>query len=139
LLHVPVFVPLALLPRRRSGSIMKKIALLAFLLLANPAAAASTTANGPGALALAAIVASHARALRVVDRNVLARLFGGRSNLGFPANRKITVSADAIRSRRRRRHHPCERVASPVHHRPQRHQAEGWRWRRVQVRHGQLM
>jgi hypothetical protein len=75
---------------------MKKIALLAFLLVANPAAAASTTANGPGALALAAIVASHARALRVVDRNVLARLFGGRSNLGFPANRKITVSADAI-------------------------------------------
>ena len=53
------------------GPIMKKIALLAFLLLANPAAAASTTANGPGALALAAIVASHARALRVVDRNVL--------------------------------------------------------------------
>jgi hypothetical protein len=142
---------------------MKKIALLAFVLAANPAAAASMTTNGPSALALAAIVASHSRALGVVDRNVLARLFGGRSNFGYPANRKITVSAESIdckvsnvditdRScalafsasnreikgreahelyatlvesgrclRRRRRNHPREHLASPVHHRSQRH------------------
>jgi hypothetical protein len=75
---------------------MKKIALFAFVLLANPAAAASMTTNGPGALALAAIVASHSRMLGVVDRAALARLFNGRTNFGYPANRKITVSADSI-------------------------------------------
>jgi hypothetical protein len=75
---------------------MKKIALLALVLLANPAAAASTTSTGPSGLALAAIVASHSRALGVVDRVALTRLFAGRTNFGYPANRRITVSADAI-------------------------------------------
>jgi hypothetical protein len=77
-------------------SIMKKIALLAFLLVANQAAAASMTANGSSALALAALVAPHGRTLGVVDRVALARLFSGRTNFGYPANRKIMVSADAI-------------------------------------------
>jgi hypothetical protein len=75
---------------------VKKLALLAFVLAANPAAAASMTTNGPSALALAAIVASHSRTLRAVDRNVLARLFGGRANFGRPRERKITVSAEKI-------------------------------------------
>jgi hypothetical protein len=75
---------------------MKKIALLVFVLLANQASAASVTATGPGALALAAIVAPHARTLGVVDRTALSRLFGGRTNFGFPANRDIMVSADKI-------------------------------------------
>ena len=81
---------------------MKKLALLAFVLAANPAAAASMTTNGPSALALAAIVASHSRTLGVVDRNALARLFGGRTNVGYPRNRKITVSAQKITSARNR-------------------------------------
>jgi hypothetical protein len=55
---------------------VKKLALLAFVLAANPAAAASMTTKGPSALALAAIVASHSRTLGAADRNVLARLFG---------------------------------------------------------------
>jgi hypothetical protein len=75
---------------------MKKIALLFFVLLANQAAAASMTIKGASALALAAIVASHSRALGVVDRAALARLFAGRANFGYPANRMITVSADSI-------------------------------------------
>ncbi len=75
---------------------MKKLALLAFVLLAGQASAAPLTANGPAALALAAIVANHSRMLGVADRNVLARLFAGRTNFGYPANRTILVSADAI-------------------------------------------
>ncbi len=75
---------------------MKKLALLAFVLAANPAAAESKNVNGPSGLALAAIVASHSRALGVVDRNVLARLFNGRTNFGFPRNRTIMVSAASI-------------------------------------------
>src|SRR5271169_3448049 len=75
---------------------MKKIALLAFMLLANQASAASMTANGSGALALTALVAPHGRTLGVVDRIALSRLFSGRTNFGYPANRRIMVSADAI-------------------------------------------
>jgi hypothetical protein len=75
---------------------MKKLALLAFVLAANPAAAASMTTNGPSALALAAIVASHSRTLGAADRNVLARLFGGRTDFGRPRKRKSTVSTDKI-------------------------------------------
>ena len=72
------------------------LTLLAFLLVANQAAAASMTTNGSSALALAALVAPHGRTLGVVDRVALARLFSGRTNFGYPANRKIMVSADAI-------------------------------------------
>ena len=75
---------------------VKKLALLAFVLAANPAAAASMTTKGPSALALAAIVASHSRTLGAADRNVLARLFGGRANVGRPRNRKITVNGEKI-------------------------------------------
>ena len=75
---------------------MKKLALLAFVLAANPAAAASMTTNGPSALALAAIVASHSRTLGAADRNVLARLFGGRTDFGRPRKRKSTVSTQKI-------------------------------------------
>jgi hypothetical protein len=75
---------------------MKKFALLALVLAANPAAAASMTTNGPSALALAAIVASHSRTLGAADRNVLARLFGGRADFGRPRKRKSTVSTEKI-------------------------------------------
>jgi hypothetical protein len=75
---------------------MKKLALLAFVLAANPAAAAPMTANGPSALALAAIVASHSRTLGAADKNALARLFGGRADFGRPRKRKSTVSAQKI-------------------------------------------
>ena len=75
---------------------MKKLALLAFVLAANPAAAASMTTNGPSALALAAIVASHSRTLGAGDKNALANLFVGRVNVGRPRKRKSTVSTQKI-------------------------------------------
>jgi hypothetical protein len=75
---------------------MKKLALLAFVVATNPAAAASMTTKGPSALALAAIVASHSRTLGAADKNALARLFGGRANVGRPRNRKVTACAVAF-------------------------------------------
>ena len=75
---------------------MKKLALLAFVLAANPAAAASMTTNGPSALALAAIVASQSRTLGAADKNALANLFVGRVNVGRSRKRKNTVSAQKI-------------------------------------------
>ena len=60
------------------------------------AAAAPMTVNGPGALALAAVVAPRSPTLGGQDRAVLARLFGGRTNFRYPANRTFLVSADKV-------------------------------------------
>jgi len=60
------------------------------------ASAAPATATGPSALALAAVVAENSSLLSAHDRSVLARLFDGHLNFGFPANQKISVKADAV-------------------------------------------
>jgi hypothetical protein len=59
------------------------------------ASAASGTAGGPAALALGAMVATHSP-LRAYDKRVVARLFDGNSNFGFPAGKKLSVTADSI-------------------------------------------
>jgi hypothetical protein len=68
------------------------------LLLANQSASAATAA-GSGALALASLVAAHSPLLSRYEKRVMARLLNGRSNVAFPANRKISVKADAIACR----------------------------------------
>ena len=75
---------------------MKRLVLLVFVLAAGPAAAAPMTVNGPGALALAAVVAPRSPMLGAQDRAVLARLFGGHTNFRYPAGRTFLVSADKI-------------------------------------------
>jgi hypothetical protein len=83
---------------------MKRRALLVFVLAADLAAhfaadlaaAAPMTVNGPGALALAAVVAPRSPTLGGQDRAVLARLFSGHTNFRYPANRTFLVSADKI-------------------------------------------
>jgi hypothetical protein len=75
---------------------MKRLVLLVLVLAADPAAAASMTVNGPGALALAAVIAPRSRMLGAQDRAVLARLFGGHTNFRYPVNRTFLVSADKI-------------------------------------------
>jgi hypothetical protein len=75
---------------------MRKLALLVFVLAAGPAAAAPMTVNGPGALALAAVVAPRSPMLGAQDRAILTRLFGGHTNFRYPAGRTILVSADKI-------------------------------------------
>jgi hypothetical protein len=70
-------------PRRGSlpgGGAMRKLGLLVFVLAAGPAAAAPMTVNGPGALALAAVVAQRSPMLGAQDRAILMRLFGGHTN-----------------------------------------------------------
>src|SRR5262249_12684870 len=52
--------------------------------------------SGPGALALAGVVASHSSVLSSFDRRTIARLFAGNSSIGYPPNRKISVTADSI-------------------------------------------
>lgn len=51
--------------------------------------AADSSASGPAALALAAVVARHAPVLSPHEKDALARLFNGEVNLAFTASRKI--------------------------------------------------
>jgi len=80
---------------------MRRVVVLALSLLLgqgaiSAASAAPATATGPPALALAAVVAENSSLLSAHDRSVLARLFDGHLNFGFPANQKISVKADAV-------------------------------------------
>jgi len=75
---------------------LRRTAILLFpLLLVSQSASAATTA-GSSALALASLVAAHSPLLSRHEKRVMARLFGGDSNVPFPANRKISVKADAV-------------------------------------------
>jgi hypothetical protein len=74
----------------------RRSALLLFPLLLATQSAWAATAAGPGALALASVVAAHSPLLTQQEKRVMARLFNGHSNVGFPPGSKITVKADAI-------------------------------------------
>ncbi len=74
---------------------MKWIALLAFLLAANAAAAAEMTVDGSGAVVLAALVGNQSKTLSPTDRAALARLLSG-SLTKFPAEQTIVVTSDKI-------------------------------------------
>ncbi len=78
---------------------MKPIAFLTIpLLLANHAAFAGS-ADGNGALALAALVAEHSPGVNAIDKNVLAKFLNGYANVRYAPNKKITVAAAAVTCR----------------------------------------
>jgi hypothetical protein len=67
---------------------MKPIAFLTIpLLLANHAAFAGS-ADGNGALALAALVAEHSPGVNAIDKNVLAKFLNGYANVRYAPNKK---------------------------------------------------
>jgi len=77
---------------------MNKVVPLAILLLfAHQAASAE---NSPpmhySALALAALVAENSPLLTPYENERMARLFDGRLDFTFPANKKISVTADSV-------------------------------------------
>jgi hypothetical protein len=76
---------------------IKRLACVALLLAAeqNTALAASATATGPAALALAAVVAEHAPLPRY-QRRVLASLFDGRTTFHLLPIDKISVAAASV-------------------------------------------
>jgi len=77
---------------------MKKLIIpaLALTVVQNTAFAAPSTATGPTALALAAVIAQHSPAVRTFDKRVIARLFRGNTSFGFTPNTKISVDADSL-------------------------------------------
>lgn len=58
--------------------------------------AANSSASGPTALALAAVVAQYSSLLNAQEKDALARLFNAEVNLGFPAGQKITVKTASV-------------------------------------------
>lgn len=60
------------------------------------ALAAYSSASGPTALALAAVVAEHSSMLTAQEKTTVARLFNNEVSHGFPPTQKIYVKADAI-------------------------------------------
>ena len=64
-------------------------------LLALPAWAANGS-GGPGALALATLVADHSPVVSHFDKRTLTKLFTGHTNVSYPAGHTITVNADKI-------------------------------------------
>jgi hypothetical protein len=80
---------------------MRRVVVLALSLLLGQGAisAASTppaTATGPGGPSISCRRGRNSSLLSAHDRSVLARLFDGHLNFGFPANQKISVKADAV-------------------------------------------
>ena len=75
---------------------MKTVAPLAILLLLANQPAWGATAAGGSALALAALVAEHSPLLNHHEKRVMARMFDGHLNFTFPANTKISVTADSV-------------------------------------------
>jgi len=67
------------------------------VLVAHSASAAS--AAGSSALALAALVADHSPVLSRPDRKLMARLLDGRPSFSWPANKGLSVKADAVTCR----------------------------------------
>jgi hypothetical protein len=68
--------------------------LLPLLLLGSQSASAASTATGPTALALAAVIAPHSPILSQQEKHVIAGLFDGQSNV--TPNTKISVKADVV-------------------------------------------
>jgi hypothetical protein len=83
----------------KSGLVLGACSAVALALGQDAAVAKSITTDGPGALALAAVVADHSPLVGAFDKSVLARLFAGHTNFGFTAGKKISVTADSVECR----------------------------------------
>lgn len=76
---------------------MKTIAILVLLLaLASQSTVAAGYSTQGGALALAALVGEYAPSVNDIEKSVLQKLFVGQVDIPYPADKKISVKADAV-------------------------------------------
>lgn len=75
---------------------MKRLAYCALALLLATGGAAAATASGSSALALAALVAGYSPWMTARERGAMNRMFAGKLSFSYPANRTISVKADAV-------------------------------------------
>jgi hypothetical protein len=73
--------------------------ILAAAMLSFSSAALAESADGNGALALAALVAENSPLLGATDKAVLAKFLNGQTNVAYPAGETTLVSADKITCR----------------------------------------
>lgn len=73
--------------------------ILAAAMLSFSSAALAESADGNGALALAALVAENSPLLGATDKAVLAKFLNGQTNVAYLAGETILVSADKITCR----------------------------------------
>jgi hypothetical protein len=75
----------------------KSILVAAMVSLSGPASA--ETADGSGALALAALVGETSPVLGASDKAVLAKFLNGQTNITYPTGQTIAVAADKVACR----------------------------------------
>lgn len=82
---------------------MKTAGILALLLtvasqsaLAGPAPRRHARVEHGGALATAALVGEYASSLNNIEKSVLQKLFDGQTDIPYPADKKISIKADAV-------------------------------------------
>ncbi len=73
--------------------------ILAATMFSFSSAAFAESADGNGALALAALVAENSPLLGATDKAVLAKFLNGQTNVAYPAGETTLVSADKITCR----------------------------------------
>lgn len=73
--------------------------ILVAALLSFSSTALAESADGNGALALAALVAENSPLLGATDKAVLAKFLNGQTNVAYPAGETTLVSADKITCR----------------------------------------
>lgn len=73
--------------------------ILAAAMFSFSSAALAESADGNGALALAALVAENSPLLGATDKAVLAKFLNGQTNVAYPAGETTLVSADKITCR----------------------------------------
>jgi hypothetical protein len=78
---------------------MKLITFFATVLFLSSQAAFAESADGSGALALAALAAAHSPSVNARDKSVLKDFLNGETNVSYPPQKKITVAADAVTCR----------------------------------------
>jgi hypothetical protein len=81
------------------GGEMKLVGFLLLALLFASQATAAQTANGSGALALAALVGNVSANLDAVEKSGLLKLLDGKTDFSFPAGKTITVVAAKVTCR----------------------------------------
>jgi len=75
---------------------MRKAALLAIPLLLAVQPAFANSANGNGALALAALVAENSPAVSIFNKGIMLKMLNGNLGFFYPANHTILVKADSV-------------------------------------------
>ncbi len=81
--------------RAKRAAVLALACAIGQVAVVSSASAAPATASGSSAMALAAVIAPYS-SLLPYEKRAIGRLFGGSSDIDFPATGKISVTADSV-------------------------------------------